>query len=142
MIYFDNAATGGKKPDSVIRAVTATLQGYCANPGRSGHTLSLAAAQDVLRARKLLQNYFKAPDCERVILTKTAARHSTTRYSGFFVIKTPQRPPKTAHCFDCRRTQFCLKAALLSGTGRDRRNHARTAQARKNSPGRHSRSRP
>ena len=27
MIYFDNAATGGKKPDSVIRAVTATLQG-------------------------------------------------------------------------------------------------------------------
>ena len=70
MIYFDNAATGGRKPDSVIRAVNASLQGYCANPGRSGHALSLAAAQDVLRTRELLRRFFNAPDAERAILTK------------------------------------------------------------------------
>lgn len=84
MIYFDNAATGGRKPDSVIRAVTATLQGYCANPGRSGHTLSLAAAQEVLRTRKLLQNFFNAPDCERVILTKNCTEALNYAIFGLF----------------------------------------------------------
>ncbi|MBP3434343.1 MAG: hypothetical protein J6K50_03625 [Clostridia bacterium] len=43
MIYFDNAATGGRKPDSVLSAVSAAIK-VCANPGRSGHKLSLACA--------------------------------------------------------------------------------------------------
>lgn len=97
MIYFDNAATGGKKPDSVIRAVTATLQGYCANPGRSGHTLSLAAAQDVLRARKLLQNFFKAPDCERVILTKNCTEALNYAIFGLFRHKNATASSEKPH---------------------------------------------
>ena len=36
MIYFDNAATGGRKPDCVVRAVRACIEGVCGNPGRSG----------------------------------------------------------------------------------------------------------
>ena len=41
MIYFDNAATGGRKPDAVISAVSSAVK-LCANPGRSGHKLSPA----------------------------------------------------------------------------------------------------
>ena len=97
MIYFDNAATGGKKPDSVIRAVTASLQGYCANPGRSGHALSLAAAQDVLRTRKLLQKFFNAPDCERVILTKNCTEALNEAIFGLFRHKNAATSPQKPH---------------------------------------------
>ena len=41
MIYLDNAATTGKKPLTVIKAVDTALREYCANPGRSGHQTSL-----------------------------------------------------------------------------------------------------
>lgn len=42
MIYFDNSATGARKPASVLRAVRAQLRAP-ANPGRSGHRLSIDA---------------------------------------------------------------------------------------------------
>ena len=70
MIYFDNAATGGRKPDSVVRAVAACLAGICANPGRSGHAPALAAAENIYRCRRLLCRCFGAEDAERVILPK------------------------------------------------------------------------
>ena len=70
VIYFDNAATGGRKPYAVQRAVRAATEGCCANPGRSGHALALAMAEDVLRARQLLARFFNAPDPERVIFTQ------------------------------------------------------------------------
>ena len=47
MIYFDNGATTYPKPQSVIRAVNEAMRGYGANPGRSGHTMSLRAAEAV-----------------------------------------------------------------------------------------------
>lgn len=73
MIYFDNAATGGRKPYSVQRAVRAATEGCCGNPGRSGHALALALAQDVLRTRQLLARFFNAPDPERVIFTQNCS---------------------------------------------------------------------
>lgn len=69
MIYFDNAATGGYKPDGVISATTAAL-GRSANPGRSGHKLSLACLERVYNVRKLLCDFFGAYTYERVIFTK------------------------------------------------------------------------
>lgn len=69
MIYFDNAATGGKKPDSVISAVTASLR-QCANPGRSGHRLSLSCARVVQNARSALSDFFDGYGYERVAFTK------------------------------------------------------------------------
>ena len=53
MLYLDNAATGGRKPDAVVSAVTSAAK-LCANPGRSGHKLSLACAASVLECRKAL----------------------------------------------------------------------------------------
>ncbi len=68
MIYLDNAATGGEKPASVKGAVAAALES-CANPGRSGHRLSLALAQRVLDCRILLAELFGCPSFERVVFT-------------------------------------------------------------------------
>ena len=54
MIYLDNAATSFPKPESVYRAVEKTMRVLGANPGRSGHRMSLAAARIVLDAREAL----------------------------------------------------------------------------------------
>ncbi|MCM1438623.1 MAG: aminotransferase class V-fold PLP-dependent enzyme [Roseburia sp.] len=69
MIYFDNAATGGFKPDGVLSAATAALK-TCANPGRSGHKLSLACAERVYAVRNILAEFFGAPSADRVVFTK------------------------------------------------------------------------
>lgn len=69
MIYFDNAATGGYKPDSVITAVTSALKN-CANPGRSGHKLSIACLERVYECRKLLCNFFGGYSYDRTVFTK------------------------------------------------------------------------
>ena len=70
MIYFDNAATGGQKPASVVSAVASSLR-VCANPGRSGHALSLVCAKNVLKTRELLADVFNASSPERVVFTKS-----------------------------------------------------------------------
>ncbi len=57
MIYLDNAATTGHKPKTVINAVNKALTYYSANPGRSGHTPSLKAANEVYKTRKLMAEY-------------------------------------------------------------------------------------
>lgn len=69
MIYFDNAATGGFKPDGVVQATAAAIKS-CANPGRSGHKLSLACAERVFACRKELSDFFGAPSPDRVVFTK------------------------------------------------------------------------
>ena len=69
MLYFDNAATGGKKPDAVLTAVSSAVK-ICANPGRSGHRLSIACAENVERCRKELDLFFDGYGYDRVIFTK------------------------------------------------------------------------
>ncbi len=69
MIYFDNAATGGRKPDCVLTAVSSALK-VCANPGRSGHKLSLSCLGIVQECRNEVSNYFDGYGFERVAFTK------------------------------------------------------------------------
>ena len=69
MIYFDNAASGGKKPDQVLTAVQSSLK-TCANPGRSGHKLSLACATLVQDCRNALNMFFDGYGFDRVVFTK------------------------------------------------------------------------
>lgn len=69
MIYFDNAATGGRKPDNVLTAVHSAIK-VCANPGRSGHKLSLSCAKLVQDCRYELTSAFHGYGFERVIFTK------------------------------------------------------------------------
>ncbi|MBR7133076.1 MAG: aminotransferase class V-fold PLP-dependent enzyme [Clostridia bacterium] len=69
MIYFDNAATTGKKPKAVIKAVETALLEYSANPGRSGHTLSVRAADTVYRVREKTAEFFGASGPENIVFT-------------------------------------------------------------------------
>ena len=69
MIYLDNAATTFPKPSSVTDEVIKCMTTYCGNPGRSGHTLSLAAAKKVFECRELAANMFGAADTDRVFFT-------------------------------------------------------------------------
>lgn len=69
MIYFDNAATTGAKPQSVVNAVNNALKNLCANPGRSGHLLSQRAATTVFKARKKVAEFFGSNQVESVVFT-------------------------------------------------------------------------
>ena len=69
MIYFDNAATGGQKPDTVQIAVSSAIK-LCANPGRSSHPLSLACATQVQNCRYTLNSMFDGYGFDRVVFTK------------------------------------------------------------------------
>ena len=69
MIYLDNAATTGKKPETVVKAVQSALTGYSANPGRSGHNKSMKAALAVYRVREEVARFFGAEGPESVVFT-------------------------------------------------------------------------
>lgn len=81
MIYFDNAATGGRKPDQVINAVSSALR-VCANPGRSGHKLSLSCAKLVQDCRNALNDFFGGYGYDRVVFTKNCTEALNTAIFG------------------------------------------------------------
>ena len=69
MIYLDNAATTGKKPAAVIKAMENALKNYSANPGRSGHSFSVNTAEAVYRVREKTADFFGASGAEKVCFT-------------------------------------------------------------------------
>jgi len=69
MIYLDNAATTLKKPRDVIKAVNDCIKHYCANPGRSGHRLSLKAAEEVCNCREAVAELFNIKEPNNVVFT-------------------------------------------------------------------------
>lgn len=81
MIYFDNAATGGFKPHAVIDTAQTVIKFLCANPGRSGHRLSISGAKAVQNARSALAECFDCSD-ERVIFTKNCTEALNTAIFG------------------------------------------------------------
>ena len=66
MIYFDNAATSWPKPPEVAEAMVHFMDDVGANPGRSGHRLSVEAERIVYDAREAVAELFNAPDPLRV----------------------------------------------------------------------------
>ena len=69
MIYLDNAATTGKKPVNVIKAVNNALINFSANPGRSGHDLSLKTAEQIVKCRANIKTFFNSSDENNVCFT-------------------------------------------------------------------------
>lgn len=69
MIYFDNGATTFPKPRAVVNAVDKTLRYYGANPGRSGHNMSLKASEIMYECRKNAAELFNADSPEKIIFT-------------------------------------------------------------------------
>lgn len=66
LIYLDNAATSWPKPPQVAEAMVTFLDQVGANPGRSGHRLSVAAGRVVYEAREALADLLHAPDPLRI----------------------------------------------------------------------------
>lgn len=69
MIYFDNGATTFPKPRTVVNAVDRALRYYGANPGRSGHNMSLKASEIMYDCRKNAAELFNADSPEKIIFT-------------------------------------------------------------------------
>jgi len=57
-VYLDNAASSFPKPRSVIEKMNRVMLENTANPGRSGHSLSLSASQIVFDARTVISDFF------------------------------------------------------------------------------------
>lgn len=68
MIYLDNSATTFPKPSVVTNSIKTSFE-YSANPGRSGHELSIKAAQVIYDARKSIADFFCAENDTNVIFT-------------------------------------------------------------------------
>lgn len=66
MIYLDNAATSFPKPPCVAEAMADALTRCGANPGRSGHALSLCAGRIVEGCREALAQMLGEVDASRV----------------------------------------------------------------------------
>lgn len=69
MIYLDNAATTFPKPPCVVHSVAECMREYCGNPGRSGHFLSIKAAEKIYECRERLSTFFGAAAPEKVVFT-------------------------------------------------------------------------
>ena len=67
MIYLDNAATTFPKPAQVYRAASGVMERLGANPGRSGHRMSLAAGRIVMRCRDALAALLNVDAPERIV---------------------------------------------------------------------------
>lgn len=82
LIYFDNAATSWPKPPSVREALDRYFGEAGGNPGRSGHRMSINAAQMVEDARELLGGLFNISSPDRIIFTKNATEALNIGISG------------------------------------------------------------
>lgn len=74
MIYFDNAATTWPKPTAVRAGAVNFFSRYGANPGRSGHRMSMDTAAQIYRCRELAAELFDLSDPSRVIFTQNCTQ--------------------------------------------------------------------
>lgn len=81
MIYFDNAASSFPKPLQVSFNINRAVNHYGANPGRSGHRLSVMASEEVYACRASLAEMFNA-ETQDVIFTSNATTAINTVIKG------------------------------------------------------------
>jgi cysteine desulfurase family protein len=72
MVYLDNAASSWPKPDESWQAMEHFMRNIGANPGRSGHRLSIEAGRILIETRDALAELFGAEDPLRICFTKNA----------------------------------------------------------------------
>ena len=70
MIYLDNAATSYIKPKEVVMTMCEQLYRGCANPGRGGHSLSVASGEILYNTRLKLAELFNIQNPERIVFCK------------------------------------------------------------------------
>ena len=82
MIYLDNSATTWPKPPAVKEAMVRFMEEVGANPGRSGHRLSIEAARVMYEAREALAALFHANDPLRIVFTLNATESINLAMKG------------------------------------------------------------
>ncbi len=87
MIYFDNPATSWPKPPQVKEAMNKFMEEVGANPGRSGHSLSVEAARIIYEAREALSVLFHVKDSSRVVFTLNATESINLALKGLLKYK-------------------------------------------------------
>ncbi len=92
MIYLDHAATNYPLSDAVRRRTISLLFAPLGNPGRSGHPLSLAAAEVVYDARVTLAALLGLSDEERIILTSGATAALNLAIRGTVLALSAEKP--------------------------------------------------
>ena len=70
MIYLDNSASTYNKPKEVIKAFLEGINTYSANPGRSGHMLSMKAGEKIFGVRQQLCDFLGINKPEHIIFTQ------------------------------------------------------------------------
>jgi cysteine desulfurase family protein len=86
MIYLDNAATSWPKPPEVLKAISDVMERAGGNPGRSGHSMSVAAARVIYDCREKVAEFFNTPDPLRVIFMANATQAINLALRG--ILKT------------------------------------------------------
>lgn len=84
IIYFDNAATSWPKPPEVNTAMQKYIRKIGANPGRSGHRLSVEAARVIYDTREKLAQLFNVSDPLRIVMAKNATEGINIAVFGLF----------------------------------------------------------
>jgi cysteine desulfurase family protein len=87
MIYFDNPATSWPKPPQVKEAMVKFMEEVGANPGRSGHVLSIEAARIIYEAREALSVLFHVKDSSRIVFTFNATESINLALKGLLKYK-------------------------------------------------------
>ena len=87
MIYLDNAATSWPKPPQVKEAMNRFMDEIGANPGRSGHALSIEAARIIYEARETLSVLFNVKDSSRIVFTLNATESINLVLKGLLKYK-------------------------------------------------------
>jgi cysteine desulfurase / selenocysteine lyase len=81
-IYFDNAATSWPKPEAMIEAMADFNARVGANPGRSGHRLSIEAGRIIFNTRETVASLLGAGDPHTVIFARNATEGMNTVVRG------------------------------------------------------------
>ncbi len=82
MVYSDNATTSYQKPERVVKAVNNSFKYYCANPGRSGHDLSVKTSEIVYKTRESLNEFFCGFGAENVAFTSNCTESLNKAIKG------------------------------------------------------------
>ncbi|MDO5018763.1 MAG: aminotransferase class V-fold PLP-dependent enzyme [Lagierella massiliensis] len=70
MIYFDNGATSWPKPEIVYEKTLEAMKEFGANPGRSGHSMSLKMDREIFNARAKVAEFIGGDNPLNLIFTK------------------------------------------------------------------------
>ena len=82
MIYLDNAATTGRKPMGVIRAVNEALTDFSVNPGRGGYERSARCSEKIFEIRKKVCDFFNCDDETQVVFTANCTESANIVLKG------------------------------------------------------------